>query len=93
MGAADGSFNLRMEEDTIDSLSEKSPTDKLQSEKLPGDKTPDEKPRPGSVACPTPKDLTELCNEELLNHLANSPCANRNIPKQQSLEEYLRESQ
>ena len=88
MVAADGSFNLRMEEDTIDSLSEKSPTDKLPSEKLLS-----EKPRPGSVACPTPKDLTELCNEELLNHLANSPCANRNIPKQQSLEEYLRESQ
>ncbi len=88
MGAADGSFKLRMEEDTIDSLSEKSPTDKLPSEKLLS-----EKPRPGSVACPTPKDLTELCDEELLNHLANSPCANRNIPKQQSLEEYLRESQ
>ena len=82
MVAADGSFNLRMEEDTIDSLSEKIPSEKLLSEK----------PRPGSLACPTREDLTELCNEELLNHLANSPCANRNIPKQQSLEEYLRES-
>ena len=87
MVAADGSFNLRMEEDTIDSLSEKIPSEKTLSEKLLS-----EKPRPGSLACPTREDLTELCNEELLNHLANSPCANRNIPKQQSLEEYLRES-
>ena len=37
-------------------------------------------------------DLAGLCNEELLNQLANSPCASRNIPTDQSLEEYLRAS-
>ncbi len=36
-------------------------------------------------------DLTGLNNEELLSQLANSPCANREIAKDQSLEEYLRE--
>lgn len=35
-------------------------------------------------------DLTCLNNEELLNQLASSPCANQNIARDQSLEEYLR---
>ena len=38
-------------------------------------------------------DLSGLSNEELLNQLANSPCANKKHPESQSLEEYLRTSQ
>jgi len=38
-------------------------------------------------------DLSGLSNDELLNQLANSPCANRIIPDEQSLEDYLRKSQ
>ena len=34
-------------------------------------------------------ELANLCNEELLTQFANSPCATRNIPTGQSLEEYL----
>ncbi len=36
--------------------------------------------------------LNGLSNEELLKQLANSPCASRVIPEDQSLEEYLRTS-
>lgn len=34
-------------------------------------------------------DLSRLSDEELLSHLANSPCANRDVPLSHSLEEYL----
>ena len=37
--------------------------------------------------------LDGLSSEELLKQLANSPCASRVIPEDQSLEEYLRTSQ
>ena len=34
-------------------------------------------------------DPSNLSNDELLENLANSPCANRHVPPQQSLEDYL----
>lgn len=38
-------------------------------------------------------DFLGLSNDELLNQLANSPCANRFVPDEQSLEDYLQKSQ
>lgn len=36
-----------------------------------------------------PKDLRDLSKDQLLTQLANSPCANRELPANLTLEEYL----
>ena len=50
--------------------------------------------REKQIECSAPEqyvlDLSQLNDDELLNKLADSPCANREVAQDQSLEEYLR---
>ena len=49
----------------------------------------DEKSTSRSGVPQGPKDLHGLSKDQLLNQLANSPCADRTLPANVSLEEYL----
>jgi hypothetical protein len=49
----------------------------------------DEKSTNRSSVPQGPKDLHGLSKDQLLNQLANSPCANRTLPANLTLEEYL----
>ena len=52
--------------------------------------TPENKTNPKGTKQPAePADLSNLSNDALLENLANSPCANRHVPTNQSLEDYL----
>ena len=52
-------------------------------------KSREAKPFVPPLGCRQQVVFSNLSNEELLNRLADSPCASRSIPSEQSLEEYL----